>query len=112
MKPTTSGLSFSKKSPVPRISNTMGGEIKTNPEENSLNKRSNRLKRNGMKVPTIKLEIKPVINETIESLINGSDPAKNILRTSLPRGSVPNKWEPEGVTGCGNTDKSKPTIGS
>ena len=68
----------------------MGGEIKTNPEENSLNKRSNRLKRNGMKVPTIKLEIKPVINETMESLINGSDPAYTIILWGAghPRGHI------------------------
>jgi hypothetical protein len=57
------------------------------------------LKRNGTKVPTIRLDISPVINEIIESLIKGSEPAKNILRTSLPSGSVPSKCVPEGVTG-------------
>ena len=50
--------------------------------------------------------------EKTDNWINGLEPAISILSTSLPRGSVPKKWEEEGVVGWGNISISKPTIGS
>ena len=35
-----------------------------------------------------------------------------MLNTSLPRGSVPSKWEVDGEVGCGKISISNPTIGS
>ena len=110
--PTDDGVKISVKSPVPKISKIIGGEIKINPDEISLKIKSVLLKIKGIVVPKKRLIDIPIKKENIDSFIKGPEPAKNILKTSLPSGSVPNRCAFEGVVGCGKTCKSNPTIGS
>ena len=63
-------------------------------------------------IPELVAEWHPIKNENMANLINGPEPAKNILKTSLPSGSVPSRCAFEGFVGCGKTFKSNPIIGS
>ena len=89
--PTFIGVSMSVKSPVPMINNTIGGDKRISPEDISLNKISILRNIKGITVPKKRLIISPIKNENTESSINGLDPAMNMLRTSLPSGSVPKR---------------------
>lgn len=103
---------MSVKSPVPMINNTIGGDKRISPEDISLNKISILRNIKGITVPKKRLIISPIKNENTESSIKGLDPAMNMLRTSLPSGSVPKRCWDEGSVGWGKTLVSNPTIGS